>query len=104
MDSEDLLSSEAVALRVRGTLNLTSGQNENDLHIAFKHLIEKVGASQGGIASKSLKLVHLSILHNYSMKMSPDITRAKISLNTFIYSVLVSHLYKRYPDSVSAEQ
>ena len=43
VDSEELLRSEAVALRVRGTLNLTSGQNENDLHIAFKHLIEKVG-------------------------------------------------------------
>ena len=44
VDSEELLRSEAVALRVRGTLNLTSGQNENDLHIAFKHLIEKVGS------------------------------------------------------------
>ena len=49
VDSEELLRSEAVALRVRGTLNLTSGQNENDLHIAFKHLIEKVGRAAGCI-------------------------------------------------------
>ena len=47
MDSEDLLRAESVALRVRGTLNLVSGQNENDLHIAFKHLIEKVGKGKG---------------------------------------------------------
>jgi hypothetical protein len=42
VESEQLMREETQALRVRGTLNLVAGQNENDLQIAFKHLIEKV--------------------------------------------------------------
>ncbi len=42
VDSLQLVREEAVTVRVKGTVNLTSGQNENDLNMAFKHLIEKV--------------------------------------------------------------
>lgn len=63
VDSEELLKSEAVALRVRGTLNLTSGQNENDLHIAFKHLIEKVSCPYGSFRLCHSDVFFLHVMH-----------------------------------------
>ena len=72
-----------MALRVRGTLNLTSGQNENDLHIAFKHLIEKVG----GKLNKRRIPLELSVFSTLN-----TVPHAFMFLSVFLFSEIIYDL------------